>query len=321
MFKKILVPLDRSALAEQAIGQAALIARGANAAIELVAVHSPYPLDPQWDDAEWNAQHKYVEAVERDLQSGSSVPVTHVVMRGSAATCICDRALDADLIVMTSHGRTGFSRAWLGSVADSIVRHSSVPVLMLRAEKTSKQRAAARRGFKHILVPIDSSDLAGEALGPAINLAKALGADLTLFRVVGPIPLIAGYNVAIPLAYQPMVVDQEATEQLLTEVRAELGALADRLHATHGLNVASDAIVDEHSAGAIVDFVRSHDIDCIAMTTHGRGASRLLLGSVADKVLRGSGVAVLLRRPVGVVEEYLKSEDVVEQLPVLAGSK
>jgi nucleotide-binding universal stress UspA family protein len=88
------------------------------------------------------------------------------------------------------------------------------------------------------------------------------------------------------------------------------------------VTVSFSALVDEHSAGeAIAEFARSHNIDCIAMTTHGRGASRLLLGSVADKVLRGSGVPVLLRRPVGIVEDYLSATDVADQLPALSGTK
>ena len=325
MFKKILVPLDRSALAEQAIGQAALIARGAEAGIDLVLVHTPFPFagytEAPWEEAEWAADHKYLEAVAEDLQSGSSVPVTHVVMRGAPSERICERALDADLVVMTSHGRTGLSRAWLGSVADSVVRHSSVPVLLLRPGKTSTPRAAARHGFKHILVPIDGSELAGEALGPAIQLAEAVGADLTLFRVVPPVPLIAAYDVTVPLGYQPMIVDHEATEKLRVQVKNELGMLAERLHDAHGFAVMFDAVASAQVADEIVQFARAHDIDCVAMTTHGRGASRLLLGSVADKVLRGSGLPVLLRRPVRVVETYLKSDEVADQLPALAGSK
>jgi nucleotide-binding universal stress UspA family protein len=325
MFKKILVPLDRSALAEQAIGQAALIARGAKAAIDLVLVHAPFPFagytDSPWNDAEWAADHKYLEAVADDLHSGAELPVTHVVMRGTPADRICERALDADLVVMTSHGRTGLSRAWLGSVADSVVRRTSVPVLMLRPENAAKPRAVARHPFKHILVPVDGSELAGEALGPAIQLAKSIGADLALFRVVPPVPFIAAYDVTMPLGYQPMLVDQEATERLRVEVKSELEALAARLHDAHGFAVTFDVVASAQIADAIVHFARAHDIDCIAMTTHGRGTSRLVLGSVADKVLRGSGLPVLLRRPVRVVESYLKANDVAEQLPALAATK
>jgi len=192
---------------------------------------------------------------------------------------------------------------------------------MLRPERTSTPRGASRNAFKHLLVPIDDSELAGEALGPAIPLAKAIGADLTLFRAVPPLPVIAAYDATVPLGYQPMVIDPEASETLRLQVKSELEALATRLRDAHGFAVKVSAVTSAQTADAIVQFARSHDIDCIAMTTHGRGASRLVLGSVADKVLRGSGLPVLLRRPVRVVEDYLKSEDIVEQLPAFAGSK
>jgi nucleotide-binding universal stress UspA family protein len=325
MLERILVPLDRSALAERAIGQAMLIARGAGASIDLVLVHTPFPFagfsGKRWDETEWKVEHDYLEAVARDVQSCSSRPVTHAVMRGAATEKICERATDADLIVMTSHGRTGLSRAWLGSVADGVVHRTSVPVLVLRAERPTQPRGMAHHGFKRILVPIDGSELAGEALGPAIELAKAVGASITLFRAVHPIPLIAAYDVTLPLTFQPMVVDADATEHALARVKGELATIAEQLRHAHGLDVDFGVAADARSADAIVEFARARAIDCIAMSTHGRGASRLVIGSVADKVLRGSGLPVLLRHPVGVVESYLNPEEVEDQLPALAGSK
>ena len=128
MFKKILVPLDRSALAEQAVGQAAVIAQRAHATIDLVTVHVPFPFagfaDEPWDDKEAAAEAKYLETIRAELRSGSNLPASYVVLNGEPADHICLRALDvnADLIVMTTHGRTGLSRLWLGSVADSVIR-------------------------------------------------------------------------------------------------------------------------------------------------------------------------------------------------------
>ena len=121
MFRKLLIPLDRSPLAEQAIGQAAAIARAAHAAIDVVLVHQPAAFagfnDAPWNDDESKYEQKYVEAVAAELSSGAGVPVTHGVVGGEAVDMICKRAwdVDADLTVMTSHGRTGLSRAWLGS--------------------------------------------------------------------------------------------------------------------------------------------------------------------------------------------------------------
>jgi nucleotide-binding universal stress UspA family protein len=217
MFKKILVPLDRSVIAEQAVGQAALIARRAHAEIDLVTVHVPFPFagfsSEPWDEKEAAAEAKYLETIQAELRSGSDVPATYVVLNGEPADHIRLRAIDvgADLIVMTTHGRTGLSRLWLGSVADSLVRNSTVPVLMLRPAKTSRGRTAARHPFKRILVPLDGSGLAADALGPATDLARATGASLTLVRIVLPIPLMTAYDPTIPFAYQPMIADERAT--------------------------------------------------------------------------------------------------------------
>src|SRR5512132_1853966 len=139
MFKKLLVPLDRSPLAEQAIGQAAAIARASQADIDLALVHQPFPFngfaDAPWSADAWAEEQHYLESIAAELSSGSSVPVTYAALKGEPVEMICQRIRDvhADLVVMTSHGRTGLSRSWLGSIADGVLRHSTVPVLMLRA--------------------------------------------------------------------------------------------------------------------------------------------------------------------------------------------
>jgi nucleotide-binding universal stress UspA family protein len=329
MFKKILVPLDRSALAEQAIGQAALLARRAKAAIDLVTVHVPFPFagfsDKPWDDKEAAAEAKYLEAIQAELRSGSDVPATYVVLKGEPAEHIRLRALDvgADLIVMTTHGRTGLSRLWLGSVADSVVRHSTVPVLMLRPVKSSRGRAAARRPFKRILVPLDGSALAADALGPATDLARATAATLVLLRVVLPVPLMSAYDSTVPFARQPFVVDDAATAGITAATRRDIETVAARLHEETGLEVSADTVVDSRVAEAIVRFAQSHQVDAVAMSTHGRGATRWLLGSVADKVLRSGNLPVLLRCPAAVVahEPALTEAEVAEQLVGVGGQR
>ena len=181
MFKRVLVPLDGSALAEQAIGQAAAIARSAAAEIDLVLVHQPFPFDNVGDakrlDALSNEEHRYIESIAAEITSGSSVPVTHTIMRGEATEMICRRVEDveADLVVMTSHGRTGLSRAWLGSVADSVVRRSTAPVLMLRPIEGKTRRDAAHHLFKRVLIPVDGSAFSTEVFPAATSLAKCCG--------------------------------------------------------------------------------------------------------------------------------------------------
>ena len=115
MFRKLLVPLDRSALAEQALGPAAAIARGSKAEIDVVLVHQQISLDgfpsAPWNEAQAEDEERYLAPIADELKSGGSVPTTHAVVRGDVIEAIRARAHDvkADLIVMTSHGRTGLS--------------------------------------------------------------------------------------------------------------------------------------------------------------------------------------------------------------------
>lgn len=315
MFKQLLIPLDRSPLSEQAVGRAAAIARATEASIDLVLVHEPFgtPLgvEPTTDANDFADQSRYLESVAGELRSGASIKVTCAVLRGGASEMICERAkkIGADLIVMTSHARTGFGRMWLGSVADAVVRNASIPVLMLRPVERPADRQAAKRLFKHILVPLDGSNLAAEALGPAIDVARASGADVTLLRVIAPVPLVSAYDVTIPLAYPPLIPDEPATHQVVRETEDELEEIARRLNDEHGITVRSEVIVSERTPMSIIDYASGHDVDLIAMSTHGRGATRLLVGSVADALLRASAAPILLQRPNrAVVEPSLLSD-------------
>jgi len=306
MFKRLLVPLDRSSLAEQALGQAAAIARSSNAAVDVLLVHESLPFagfaDAPWNADQWDDEEKYIATIAEEVLSGAAIPISYAIERGAPAETISHRAveIDADLIVMTSHGRTGLSRAWMGSVADGVIRRSSAPVLLLRPIEGKTRSEAARRLFKKILVPLDGSAWAADILPAAIALAESNDGRLLLLRVVQPVPQIS-IDASIPFVYPPTLIDEAATNDLVDEAKEQLAELARRLE-PDGIDVESQVVLAPHVAQAILDCVRAHGIDAIAMSTHGRGASRLLIGSVADKVLRGSDVPLLLRRPPEIIE-------------------
>jgi len=300
MFKRILIPVDRSALAEQAVGQAAAIARASGAELDLVLVHEPMAFDG-YADAPWNADalreaRKYLARLDAEIESGSSLSVVSALLKGEPVDMICRRITDvrADLVVMTSHGRTGLSRAWMGSVAEGVLRHSTVPVLVLRPTVTKRQRDAGHHLFKHLLVPVDGSPLSAEVVGSAAALAQCGNGRITLLRVVQPIPIAT----AEPgFAYIPPFVDEAATSRLVDEANEKLVALAARLRNAYGVAVDANVTVHPLVAAAIIDVARANDVDLIAMSTHGRGMSRFVMGSVADKVVRGSGMPTLVYRP------------------------
>jgi nucleotide-binding universal stress UspA family protein len=238
------------------------------------------------------------------------VPVTHAILAGETADAICRRveSVGADLVVMTSHGRTGASRAWLGSVADGVIRQSLVPVFVLRATEGTTTQVLPPR----LLVLLDGSVYAADVLPMAVHLSTAIGARLSLLRVVEPAAAVAPAGDS-RFDFVPPIIDREATRQLADEATAQLANIARSLSDATGADVAFDVVIDANVPQAILDFVHEHDIGVIAMATHGRGLSRVFVGSVADKLMRRSGLPMLIYRPFGpqVHEIAAHGQDVV----------
>jgi nucleotide-binding universal stress UspA family protein len=175
---------------------------------------------------------------------------------------------------------------------------------MLRPAETKAARFAARHLFKHVLVPLDGSPLGDDALLSATPLAEASDARITLLRIVVPVPIIPA-DLGFPLVYPYPIAapDADATSHIVDEARQLLSETARRLSEQSRVNVATEVVVADSPARGIIGFAHTHGVDVIAMSTHGRGTSRLFLGSVADKVLRGGDVATLVHRPLGVREK------------------
>ena len=297
MFKKVLVPLDRSPLAEHAIDRAIAIATASQAALDFVLVHKTLSYTSiGFDGAEAQAvERQYLESIVADVSARTSLSVTHAVMTGDIVDAICRRIEDvnADLVVMASHGRTGASRAWFGSVSDGVIRQSLVPVFVLRTTDGAPTQATTP---SRLLVLLDGSAHAAEVLPAAVDLRACLDANLTLLRVIEPIAATAPAGDS-RFDYVPPIVDADATWRLADEATAQLAETARRLRDATDTDVNFEVVVGASASTAILDFIGAHDIDGIAMSTHGRGLSRLLVGSVADDVLRGSGLPMLVYRP------------------------
>jgi nucleotide-binding universal stress UspA family protein len=190
---------------------------------------------------------------------------------------------------MTTHGRSGVERAWLGSVADSVLRTSTRPVLLVRpdSEAGTEQRPFGDGAPAHILVALDGSEAAEQAIALARSYADA-GTRLTLLRVVPPLAqqLSARGRDLYWAAYESPS-SRRAAADYLDRVTGELSESEGDVQV---------AIVESTSpANAIIDFADAHDVDMIALTTTGAGGiRRLLLGSVADKVVRSARMPVLV---------------------------
>lgn len=298
MFTKILVPLDTSAIAEQALPVAAAIAKSAGAELRLVLVHEPVPFDG-YVDAPWNAiglsmERVYLDGKARELEARHGIRPTTDHRTGSAVQTIIAlaSALDTDLVVMTTHGRTGLSRAWLGSVADSVMRSLDVPVLMLRPLAPGAGEPASG-SFHRIMIPLDGSKRAESIIDTALALGGP-GATYLLARVMAPVPVVL--SSAEPYALLPVVVDSDATARAVDAANRYLQEIADGLRTKGATSVEQSVVISEFAAPALLELATSNHVDLVAIATHGRGASRLVLGSVADKLLRGGTTPLLIAR-------------------------
>ncbi len=290
MFRTILVPLDGTPAGESALPLAVSVARRAEASLRLIHVRSGPPPHAGAPPREQD----YLDMVAFRIRQATHVPVYAAVLDGPVGETIAEhsRAVHADLIVATTHGRGPFSRMWLGSVADELIRNAPAPVLVIRPKSdTAPPPPETEWAPRHILVPLDGSALAEAALAPASQIARLMHADLTLLRVVEPIPVLAPEG----LMPQPLALDASALDELKTQARTYVDRAAERLR-KDGVAATGRITIDDRAISAILD--EEKDFDLTAIATHARhGLARALLGSVADKLVRGANGPVLVARP------------------------
>lgn len=300
MFDRILIPLDGSARAELILGQVERILRREDSEVILLRVVD-LPEVSRFDQARRLA---YEYARDRERAVAQSV---HVVARrladlgikargciaeGPAAATILEQAKreHATMIAMTTHGRTGIPRWLVGSVAEKVVRSSPVPVLLVRSFHPTplgglQPATAEELPFRKILVPTDGSPAAETVLDPAAKFAQLFGARVVVLHAERPVLIPGSGEMGMVPAPPPTPSERDPVTEPTAERFRELGVASSRR------TVTGDA------AEVILDQGHSDGFDLIAMATHGRsGFSRWVLGSVSERVLRHSGIPVLLVR-------------------------
>jgi nucleotide-binding universal stress UspA family protein len=308
MIRTVMVPLDESALAEQALPLAASIAKQAHARLLLVQV-VPLPDEPlSIEDARLSIDEQvanmssyarqYLRAIRKHLRASlngadddHALEIDVQTLVGEPGVALAEHADTAgvDLIVMATHGRSGFSRWALGSIADKVLQLSRVPVIAMRPDSTNMLNFVTPPPLKRILLTLDGSALAETAIPLTTELAQLFNADVNVFRAaLLPAGAYTGLDTMQLQASLWPTAEQE-TNAYLNQVA---GGLRDQ-----GLRVqplsAHNNIVE-----SILTSAEEHNVDLIAMTTHGRtGLGRLVYGSVADRVLRGGHRPVLIIRP------------------------
>jgi nucleotide-binding universal stress UspA family protein len=304
MYRSLMVPLDGEAFGEYALPLALGIARRGGGSVQLVhicATPAPNartavtPIDEETRQVPNRERAAaYLRALASCLSERWDVPITTALLDGSVADTLHAHALTsrADLVVMTTHGHGPLPRFHLGSVADALVRRLPIPTLLARPhdETLDLLESVHEQVFQHVLIPLDGSLLAEAIVERAVALGTPMDAEYTLLQVLD-LPTIG---------YAPALHATGADERILKQWRGEAQQYLDRVAeqlGARGLRVRAHTMIGS-PASAILEYAREHTVDVIAIATHGRGGlARVLLGSVADAVLRRAGVPVLLFRP------------------------
>lgn len=302
MLRTILVPLDGSLLAERALPVALDIARRAGGKVQLLRTHVPLAIVGataeavftqdmlEADDSLRDRAQRYLEEKAHNLAKDWGVEVNASVVDGSPGACIVEAAdeSNAGLIVMTTHGAGGFAPGWLGSVCDAVIRHSHRPVLAL---PENDEHAGVAFVPKKIAIALDGSARADGIIPMARDLALLFGASVNVVRMVAPYIPSDVSSIITTERPDPYGIDAQAlaAKDAIDEVVKGLGDAGLKAHATVRVEISP--------VKAILAHIAETDADILALATQGRGLSRLIVGSVADKLIRGAKRPVLVIRP------------------------
>jgi nucleotide-binding universal stress UspA family protein len=283
MYERILVPLDGSKLAEQAIPYAEWLARKFNSEVIVITVClGGDPLE--------RTLKEYIERRAEKIQP-RGIKARSACIEGEPAASIIDFAgeNDVSLIAISTHGRTGVSQWLLGSIANKVVQRSHIPVFLVRSSQPAK--TPADKELRRILLTLDGSQFS-EAIIPYVEkLAKVTGSEVTLLRVVEPakLPQLAAY--AGREKYEKDFIDKlkKEAKRYLDKKKAAL--------ARKGIKVNS-ALLEGNADETILQYAEDKSVNLIALTTHGfSGITKWAYGSVASRIIEGSSKPTLLVRP------------------------
>ncbi len=302
---KILIPLDGSELAEAALDPTIRLAARHDAGVVLASVVSDLPPVPlaagdgdlvaSWFDEEKERANTYLDRIREQIRGDHpELEVETRVEMGPVVSTLLGEAGEAgaDLVALTTHGRGAWQRAWLGSVADGLVRRAERPVLLLRGGDRSRDLFADDTSPSRVIVPLDGSRASEQILSPLTSLLPSKGGRVTLVSVLlRPFPLATTY---LPHAVEEtnMMEERERrSEEYLKGVAESWDPL--------GVDIDTRVIGADDVAKALLELIEEEEPELLALSTRGRGGvSRFVLGSVADKLVRGADLPVLaVRRP------------------------
>ena len=307
MYTRILVALDGSDVSEQVVPHARAFASRLSLPIDLLmAIESGHPsighyLNPELHSHETEshrAEHaqNYLSSVAARMRGGG-IAVETAVPRGEPAQSIVDAATGnpGTLIAMSSHGRSGLARWWMGSVADKVLHMADNPLLLIRSQ--AHHAIAAEQTPERLIVPIDGSDVAEEVLPHVSYMASGMGIPVDLVQVtMSEAEYYQAMSMGLRVLPPTLPSYQSFADRMEGEARDYIHDVKHRLE-QQGVASVEARLIQGSPADSIVDLATAHPHSLVAMTTHGRsGAGRMILGSVAERVVRQSGGPVLLVR-------------------------
>jgi nucleotide-binding universal stress UspA family protein len=282
MLERILIPLDGSELADRILPQMrGILSKGAEVTLLGVVPSHVLPQDHPPGKNPLTLARAHL-AARRDELVALGVVAKTALSVGDAASKILDHAREngTTLIAMSTHGRTGAQRMIRGSIAERVLRHSPVPVLLANPLALAKETELR---FERILVPLDGSERAAEIIPRVVELARVHGSEVLLT-----------YSVPVDVAVEPFV----AVGPVMTTQDGD--KILQGYHARFYDVPVRRIVALGDPATNILDIVEREKVGLVAMTTHGRtGLARWFFGSVAEQVTRHAKCPLLVVRNAG----------------------
>lgn len=289
----VLVPIDFSAPSIEALHYAAALVTKVGAQLHVVHVSetdfsAPGPSSPDGDPTASDAEIARLLKQRLEAAGCESLAAIFHGRTGRAFDQICRlaREIKVDLIVMSTHGRTGLKRLFLGSNAERVVQHSSSPVLVVRQGDRERVDDGRKLRIQTILVPTDFSASSKEGLSYAVELAGHFGARVILFHsftipeILAADPYAAGYVQVSP--EEPRTEAEEQMQEFVKQIDFR------------GVPFETEMAMG-HPAEEICGYAEQQKVDLIVTSTHGRtGLMHVLIGSVAEHIVRYAHTPVLV---------------------------
>jgi nucleotide-binding universal stress UspA family protein len=294
---KVLIPLDGSKLAEASLAYLSSLRALGEVEPRLFSVVEEHEPVPSLDIEEAiKREHKLLSAYLRetgaDIEKHLGLVCDTRLAYGKPAIRIIEAIDDfhADLVVISTHGRTGATRWRLGSVADKVIRSARCNLMVIgpKAARSAEWLAESTKAFKAILLPLDGSDLAEEAIPTALRFADRYDSVLHMVRVV-TIPIYGDISGDVGYPDLMQVMEDSANHYL--------NAVSERPAMPTGV---CRKVLMGSPASQLETYIADQRIDLVVMTSHGRGGlSRAAYGSITDRLLGGTA-PILVVKPVGI---------------------